>query len=100
MFRWIKRIIVLILFAVALVLGITFTSQNSQPVSLMLYGYALPEWQLGLWILIAVFVGGLIGLLLSFLPLLLGKQSLSAKERKILQLQKEIEQLRTNGLKG
>lgn len=100
MIKWVKRIVLIIVFIVALVLGITFTSENSQLVSPILYGYPLIELQLGLWLMIALFIGGGLGLLLSFLPLLWGKKTARAKERKIQSLEKEINQLRSTSLKG
>ena len=100
MIKWVKRIILIVVFIVALVLGITFTSENSQLVSPILYGYPLIELQLGLWLMIALFIGGGVGLLLSFLPLLWGKKTAQAKERKIQALEKEINQLRSTSLKG
>lgn len=100
MIKWIKRIILVIVFVVALVLSITFTSENSQPISVVFFGAALPELQLGLWLMLTLLLGGIVGLLLSFLPLLWGKQTTRAKERKIQQLEKEINQLRSASLKG
>ncbi len=100
MIKWIKRLVLLILFIVAVALGITFTSENSQQVSLMLFGTSLPELQLGLWVMLVLLLGSFLGLLLSFLPLLWGRQSAAAKDRKISQLEKEINQLRTASLKG
>ncbi len=100
MIKWIKRLILLVIFIVAVVLGVTFTSENSQQVSLMLFGIGLPQLQLGLWIMLVLLLGSFLGLLLSFLPLLWGRQSAAAKDRKISQLEKEINQLRTASLKG
>ncbi len=47
-----------------------------------------------------LFIGGFIGLMLSFLPSLWGKKTLASKDRKIHQLEKELDQLRTSSLKG
>jgi uncharacterized membrane protein YciS (DUF1049 family) len=100
MIRWAKRIILIVALIVALVLGITFTSENSQLVSPVFYGYLLIELQLGLWLMMALFIGGGIVLLLSFLPLLWGKKTAQSNERKIQALKKEINQLRSASLKG
>ncbi|MBX2807046.1 MAG: DUF1049 domain-containing protein [Cellvibrionaceae bacterium] len=80
-------------------MGITFTSQNSQPVSPVLFSYVLPQLQLGLWILLVLLLGACLGLVLSGVSLLWGKQSIFVKERKIKQLQKELNGLRTVVLK-
>jgi uncharacterized membrane protein YciS (DUF1049 family) len=100
MFKWFKRLLIIVLFVVAIILSVTFASENSQLTRLIIFGYSLPELQLGLWILIVLFIGGVIGLLLSFIPLLWGKQTLAAKDRKIRQLEKEINQIRTSSLKS
>jgi uncharacterized membrane protein YciS (DUF1049 family) len=100
MLKWIKRLIIIVLFVVAIVLSVTFTSENSQLTSLVFFGYSLPELQLGLWVLIVLFIGALVGLMLSFIPLLWGKQTLASKDRKIRQLEKELNQIRTASLKG
>ena len=98
--KWVKLVFWAILIIVAMILGYIFTSENASPVSLMLLGYSLVELKLGSWILIALFMGGLLGLLLSALPLLWGRHSFAAKDRKIRQLEKEINQLRASSVKG
>ena len=100
MIKWIKRLVVLVVFGLALVLGITFTAENSTLIGITLFGYHLPQLQLGVWIMVVLLLGAFIGLLLSFLPLLWGRQSMAAKNRKIHQLQQELNQLRNTGLKG
>ncbi len=100
MSKWLKRVSLIILFVVAFVLGVTFTSENNQPATLFFFGYPLPELQLGLWVLLSLFLGGFIGLFLSFLPWLWGKKSISVKERKIQQLEKELIHLRNSALKS
>jgi hypothetical protein len=50
--------------------------------------------------MMALFIGGGIVLLLSFLPLLWGKKTAQSNERKIQALKKEINQLRSASLKG
>lgn len=85
---------------VAILAGALFTADNDQSVSLLLFGLQLPELQLGLWIVIVLLIGSFVGLLLSFLPLLWGRQTMAIKERKIRQLEKELNQLRATALKG
>jgi uncharacterized membrane protein YciS (DUF1049 family) len=100
MIKWIKRIFIIILMAVALILGVTFTFENSQPIALVFFGFTLPPLKLGLWIMLVLLIGGFIGLLLSYLPLLWGRQSRASKDRKIRQLEKELNHLRSASLKG
>ena len=67
MFKWIKRIIFFVLTVMSIYLGITFTSENNQSVSLTLFGNTLPELTLGLWIVIILLLGIIIGLILALL---------------------------------
>ena len=100
MIRWIKRLLVIAVLVFALMIGVTFTSENSQLFALILFGFQLPEQPVGLWILIALLLGGLMGIVLSIFPRLLIEQNLANKNRKIRQLEKELGQLRTNHLKA
>lgn len=100
MFKWIKRLLLLLLLVCAAIIGITFTSENSGSMPLVFLGYQLPTLTIGLWMVIALFLGAMIGLLLSFLPLLFSRHSVSSKNKKIQQLEKEIDALRVSAAKG
>ncbi len=100
MLKWIKRLILLILLLVAAFIGVVFASDNNLPVSLILFSVQLPEFTIGLWVLIALFLGALLGLLVSLLPLFLSRYSVLGRDKKIQQLKKELASLRISGLKG
>ena len=100
MLKWVKRFFLLLLIIAAVFAGALFTADNDQPVSLLLFGISLPELQLGFWVVIVLLLGAFLGLLLSFLPMLWGRQSMAMKERKIRQLEKELNQLRATSVKG
>ena len=100
MFKWLKRIVLIVLFLCAIILGIIFTSENNMPVSVLFLGYELPALQLGLWLLVSLLLGSFIGLLLTLLPNLSHQQQLASKERKINNLQKELNALRNSAVKG
>lgn len=100
MIKWIKRLTFLVLLIVAIIVGIVFTSENSQQLSLILLGYTLPELKLGLWLVLALLLGSVLGLLLSMLSLLIRGQSVNSKSRKIKRLEKELQQLRTASIKN
>lgn len=100
MIKWFKRITLLIILILALCLGITIAYQNGQAVNIILLNYPLPELKLGLWVVIILLIGSLIGLILSYLPRLWMRNSIAAKDRKIRQLEKELNQLRAASLKG
>ena len=100
MFKWLKRLLLILFFVSAIVLGVVFTSENNTPVSIWLLGYELPSLQLGLWLLVSLLLGSLVGLVLTLLPHLHHKQQLASKERKINALQKELNSLRAAAVKG
>ena len=100
MVNWFKRILFILILLATVASGLLFTAQNHQPTSLVFLHYALPELSLGLWVAILLLVGGFLGLLLSSLPLLWGRQSAAAKDRRIRALEKELNQLRAASLKG
>lgn len=100
MFKWFKRLILIVFFLVAIILGIIFTSENDMTVSVLLLGYELPDLQLGLWLLVCLLLGSLIGLVLTLIPRLRHTQQLASKDRKINALQKELNALRASAVKG
>lgn len=100
MLKWIKRLTLLILLLVAAFIGVVFASDNNLPTSLIVFNILLPELTIGLWVLIALFLGLLLGLLVSLLPLFLSRYSVLGRDKKIQQLQKELSSLRISGLKG
>jgi putative membrane protein len=100
MIKWIKRLTLLLLLIVASVLGIVFTSENSQQLSLVFLGYLLPELTLGLWLVLTLLLGSVLGLILCTLSLFIRGQSVNAKNRQIKRLEQELQQLRSNGIKS
>ncbi len=98
MLKWIKRLLAFLILVLAVVVGIVFTLQNSEPVSLIVFSVQLPKLSLGLWLTIALFGGAIIGLLISLLPILFSQRS--SRDKKIRQLQKELASLRISGIKG
>lgn len=100
MIKWIKRLIVLLLLMVAIVVGIVFTSENSQQLSLVFLGYELPELRLGLWLVLTLLLGSVVGLTLCTFSLLIRGQSVNAKNRQIKRLEQELQRLRSNGIKS
>ncbi len=100
MIKWIKRLIFLMLLIIAIIVGIVFTSENNQQLSLIFLGYPLPELKLGLWIVLSLLLGSVMGLLLSMLSLFVRGQSVNSKSRKIKRLEQELQQLRTASIKN
>ncbi len=100
MIKWIKRLILLLLLIIAIVVGMVFTSENSQQLSLVFLGYTLPELKLGLWLVLTLLLGSILGLILCTFSLFIRGQSVNAKNRQIKRLEQELQQLRTNSIKS
>jgi len=91
MLKWIKRILLSLVVSIATLLGFKFSFDNDQAVQLILLGRQLPSMPLGLWILGVLFLGCLLGLLLSYLPNALKRRSLAAKNNKIQRLEEQLQ---------
>lgn len=98
--NWLKKLILTLLALIVIGIGILFTIHNTQPVQIDLVFLTLPEASLSIW-LIAVFVlGGVCGMVLSSFTLLALKTRLRSARRKEQAFRKELDQLRTAGLKN
>lgn len=100
MIKWIKRLILLLLLIVAIVLGVVITSENSQQLSVVFLGYTLPELKLGLWLVLTLLLGSILGLIVCTFSLFIRGQSVNSKNRQIKRLEQELQQLRNNSIKS
>ena len=94
MLRWIKRILLLLIILAAVILGFKFSIDNGQPVQLLFFGWQLPDIPLGVWVLCALLLGYLLGLLLSFVPNAFNRRSLTMKDNKIQRLEAQLQKVR------
>ena len=90
MLKWIKRILLLLVVLVAVLSGLKFCFDNEQAVELLLFGWQLPSLPLGLWVLSVLFLGSLLGWVLSYLPNALNRRSLIIKDNKIEHLEEQL----------
>ena len=100
MIKRIKFLFLLAVVLIALFLGFSFSSENSQLIQPVLFSYLLPSLPVGFWLMIALLTGAIIGFILSKFSQIWKRSSHSAKDKKIKLLEKEINTLRTSGLKG
>jgi uncharacterized integral membrane protein len=98
-----KRIgkwVYLLLLLAALVLGFVFNSENAAPVTVTLLGNVLPSLRLGVWLLIFMLFGLLLGFACTFVPTLLKHRALAAARRRNEKLQQEVQTLRSQSLRS
>ena len=82
-----------------LAIGVLFALQNKTPVSLDLLVYTFDPKSLALWILVALTLGGLMGMLISSAIVLRLRASLHSANRKLSKAGAESDSLRIAGLK-
>lgn len=96
---WITRLVKILLILLALCLGIWFTLDNTQEVTLILFGLTLPSAKLGFWILAGFVLGIAIGFFGSLWPYANVKQKLLRQDRQLKRSEKELTKLRAGALK-
>jgi len=79
-------------------LGVLFALQNADPVPLDVLVMTLPPRSLALWVLGALALGGVLGVLLSSFAVLRLRARLLATRRQMTHAQTELERLRTREL--
>lgn len=98
--RWIKGAILGLLCLLFLFVGVMFTINNTQMVTVDLVLIKLPEASLSLWLVATFILGGILGMAISVVSILLLRTRLRAERRRVSNAQKELDQLRTAGLKN
>lgn len=87
----IKRIIFAFCLILLFVIGILFTGRNDQPVAVDFILFQSPAWSLGLWLLLALLTGAVLGILASGFSLfrlrLRNRRLLKEKNRQKQELQ-------------
>lgn len=97
--NWLKNLITILLALVIIGVGILFTIHNTDQVAIDLVFFQLPEASLSLWLIAAFVVGAVCGIALSVVSILSLKTRLRSSQRKVVAFRKELDQLRTAGLK-
>lgn len=97
--RWIKGAILGLLCLFFLFVGIMFTINNTQMVTVDLVLVQLPEASLSLWLVATFILGGVMGMAISLFSIVLLRARLRAERRRVANARKELDQLRTAGLK-
>lgn len=98
--RWIKGAILGLLCLLFLFVGVMFTINNTQLVTVDLVLIKLPEASLSLWLVATFILGGVLGMAISVVSVLLLRTRLRAERRRVTKAQKELDQLRTADLKN
>ena len=93
------KIISLLIVLGMLAVGILFSLQNEMLVPLDVLVYQFPARSVSFWVLGALVVGGLLGVLASSSVLLKQRAALASSNRQLTRARAEVDRLRTAGLK-
>ena len=96
--KWLRFVILAICTSAMLLIGALLAIQNSEVVPLDLLFVTFRPRSIALWVLSALVVGALLGMVLSGLLALRLKARLARTRRKLEATQSEVDQLRRSGL--
>lgn len=97
--KLLRTLVSLLVLVAAVALGVLFALQNTQPVPLDVLLYRFGERSLALWVLLALGLGALLGLLASSLMMLRLRARLATSRRHLERAQTELDRLRVGGIK-
>ncbi|WP_460226156.1 LapA family protein [Aurantivibrio infirmus] len=95
----IKFILMAILIIFVMVIGWWISSENNLIVSPTLFGYTMPKFNLGTWLLLVLFIGTMLGYVLSWISGLNVRGRERALSRKLKNCEQELSKLRTKALR-
>jgi len=94
-----KKLFVFACVLAMLVLGLWFSTENSQLVSLVLLGFKIPALSLGVLVTIVLLFGGVLGLFVGLLPVISLKRRNRSLERQLDRRDRELKHFRKAPLK-
>ncbi len=95
----IKRLLLLLIILIGIVLGVWFSADNPQALTVVALGFPLPQLPAGIWLLLMVLIGAVLGYLVSVMPALKLKNENMSLKRKLKRRDRELEKLRKLPLK-
>jgi lipopolysaccharide assembly protein A len=95
----VRKVVYLLVALAMLALGVLFALQNRQPVGIDMLLYEFAPRSLALWLLAALSLGGVLGMLASSVITLRLRAELSMAQRKLDKCKLELDRLRVAGIK-
>lgn len=96
--KLLRNLFTILLIVAMVAVGVLFALQNDAQVPLDMLVYTFQPRSLALWVLLALALGGVLGILMSGAILLRTRATLNATRRQLTQARVEIDKLRTAGL--
>lgn len=94
-----KLLFALLIAVGVMIVGWVVSSENNQLVSPVLFGYGLPRWNLGVWLLLMLLIGGLLGWLISIFSYFRYVGRSRSLQRRLSSRDQEISRLRASSMK-
>lgn len=91
---WLKRIFWLFIILSLLLVGLWFSSENVQPVEVVLLGFSMPKMNVGVLLPLVLLLGALLGFVLSLGPLARLQNRNLSLQRKLGRRERELQSLR------
>ena len=97
---WKLKLLVGALFLIAIVVvGMVVSADNDQIVQPVFIGFHFPQATLGVWLFVALLVGGILGFIVSIVSAFKNLGQKARLARKLKQCEQELNQLRTSNLR-
>ncbi len=100
MIRLAKKILAIVVLLVGAIIGIWLGVENDQPLTLQLFGLALPSFPAGFVIVVTLLLGAAAGVLVSWLPFLVLKNHNRLLQRKLTRQLRDNEHLKSQAQKS
>ena len=97
--KFLRTIFAVIIVLCTLAVGVLFALQNDTPVPLDMLIYSFAPKSLALWLLVALALGGVLGMLMSSGIALRQRAAIGAPRRQLEKVRAELDTLRTAALK-
>ena len=92
--KLLKKLTTVLVLLAAIAVGVLFALQNKEPIALDLLVYTFEPHSLALWLLLALALGGMLGLLISGFLIVRLRTSLGIAQRKLSKVALELDALR------
>lgn len=97
--NWLRKLLSVLVLLAMLAAGVLFALQNREPIALDLLLYTFAPHSLALWVLAALALGAVLGLLASSVIILRLRTGLAMANRKLEKSRLELDRLRLAGIK-
>jgi len=97
--KLLRNLLTLVVVLATVAVGVLFALQNKIPVPLDLLIYTFEPRSFALWLLVALALGGILGMVMSMVIVVRQRAFLGSANRQLARARAEVDKLRTAGLK-